>query len=979
MNSAKFVTYVKSLEGFINSDSQVPKNQKRNPRSFNPTTSEKGNTVGQSVLNSDSQTGYVPSKVAEIININVMVHKEISAEVFTLLLDKYESDPSIENHLNLIEFLSFNPQQDGPNPFELVEQLKGKLPAAALFHLRGCIYQRSGLHEAAIKEFKASLELDLNNIVAWRMTVESYGCIGKLQEKLDELSLEFIREPKNLFVLLQIAMLNLFGVPGSNPTEDFEFISLVEPNKYVNLSIFATALFLQKKRKNKDAVEILQKLSTVLKQEENPSAFKLKSSLYSSCLYEIIEIQSQDPSKLFTFDVNEELIQSIDQYLVRHPNDDKIWLKKSTHYRLSEKFDLCLSTAKEAVRLYPWNFSGWVNIAQAQFKSGHYPEALHAAKEAIRFSFQAKGSLLSELHDILGNIYFVQKEHAKAAWSYHMAEFLESPVFPPKIEYAVSIYLSSTSMEATSKVIELTQAILAKSPRSLQAHKYQALAYQRANSPLYYKSLLNYLDAAYSLENQEIYLDETLIHHKQLAHEFLIDHYLQKKNYKECLDHLNAILKILPNDLVTLSNRLKIQAEIKDAPACERDIALLLKLYSEDLACLEVVATSYYVLGKYDESKKYLSLIEGNPKHTSMGNYYSLRARFYLKAGDNSEEVQRLLEKAIELECDDIDVMKEYLGDTYLFNKQLNKAVEIYSSVSCKDEGVYLGRGNAYALLKQYDLAVEDLNAAQKCCGLTPHIAKAWEYLFTLRNNPEDLIKIQSLLKNDSKSVPLLLLYADLSIVKADQIKDQRLLDAAELLLGKFIKDHPSHEKIKDLKKKFELLKQKNKGLREADLALAEAQAQIIMGRNSRKKTEGSKDHGVIEKCKKMPKSKKHVPVIPKQKFKPEAKAKPTAVEKVEFSPEEELGNQGLKELHAKLKELESLEKNSDEYSKLKHLCLATISKLFTSTMKFPEQVEDIFVDIAEARFSNPLGLTEFDHLENLKIVLDQYLLSINK
>lgn len=397
-------------------------------------------------------------------------------------------------------------------------------------------------------------------------------------------------------------------------------------------------------------------------------------------LYEVLEDSKNEKKKEYL-----DKALTINPYLV--PANKKY----SDYYFDLGKYDLAKDYLIKVLQVNPLNSFIYYKISNIEKKEKNFEQAIKSLKQALRINPE-----YPFLHVSLAQLYINQKKYDEAIKSAKKSVELNSKYIYGYKYLAMANYYKKDFNNA----VKAYQDVYNLDPKDISNMYLLASSYVKLKN---YKKAEEYLNKVLEIDSK---YPNT---HSLLASVYQI----QNKNDASINEYIKE-LEINPNDLVALYSVGNYYYSKKDYKNTSIYLKKLLDLEPNfDISVYLYLGDTFKELGNKNKSEfyynNYLAKAEKNVKNNSNDLVNLLGLAYLYKEKGNYKQSILYYEKAYKISPSN-DISLE-LADSYLKNKDSDKALEILNKVILKDKknvAVYKQIAEIYESKKNLDLAISN-------------------------------------------------------------------------------------------------------------------------------------------------------------------------------------------------------------------------------------------------------------------------------
>ncbi len=445
----------------------------------------------------------------------------------------------------------------------------------------------------------------------------------------------------------------------------------------------------------------------------------------------------------------EPAIADLNQLLALQPDNVLTLLRRSELYVKTERWDDALADLDRTLQLQPDNTEALARRGYVHLQLRHFDLAIQDLKASLQGDIKAAAADLDSQRNLVAAYYRLAQallnigEYEQAIQNYNEALALATDNADKADIYAQRGFVYSEIGEPDLALADLDQAI-ALSPDLAIAYAYRSYVYSDQQR---YEAAIADADRAVSLGAKLTDRERSaLLHARALAH-------LYTGNYQQAIADATESIQLegenSPKVARTYGIRSRAHRLLAEYEQAIADATKAIDIGASDVTALGDFyyqrARAYYDAGNSEAARADLEAALALGEATA--NDYALLGDIYLELGDQDKAIENY-QHAISLDPENA-WLHNYLGDVYygmedmgaaeteyraairlndsepLFHENLalvlrlqehyEEAIESYSRALALDEnqpGSWLGRGIAYYILGQDDLAIADLERA---------------------------------------------------------------------------------------------------------------------------------------------------------------------------------------------------------------------------------------------------------------------------
>lgn len=875
---------------------------------------------------------FVPETPKEFEDFPFMKEEDVEQKIIDTARRNYESNECFATANILIEVLAAY-KTESNEVLDFIDHMEGltkgqyhTFRAAALFVKRQ--------YKACLDEVEKCLSFSVDYPGMWETYILAHQYNESIQQELKYISEQCEREPENKFFRLKKLILEYFTSEVISEIE-FERLGREEP-KYHLITQFYIGISFTVKNRPDVAIETFQGLLIDAEKEEKGN-FKCESSIVSSTLSALIELYK----KLSESTIRPEFFKYTEKFIARHGYNHTGASKAASFCKQFDNYEKAYEYSKECVSYSPWRIECGTIAAETLFRLGRFDESLKQTKTCLTFH-QNNPYQKEILYDLLGDIYYVQRNYKAAAWAFKNVKSYHNPPYLPKAAVGISLYYASESHQASLVAVGTLEATLKLYPKDLEVREVYCRLLLRFNDPRTLVELDKNLSAVLELTDESEKYEKAVI-----AMKLNLEYYNKVDNTKRANSIVEKILQINPTDLEALQKKLLNLIVIESFEEA-LNVADFLSVHHPENA--EVHTSKFFIymrLKDYPNARVAIDTYGRTHEPEKRGYYLALKATLDAMQGKTTQDYERVivdLRESLSLGSEIQESSYALLGSLYNKVRNYEQVVEANTSALNinKKVGHFVSRAEGYIKLGKLEQAWADIESAAKLSGNDPIIdsIKA-DYFLAKKPDVKDISAILMLLNKNPNQIMLLLHYLKLAV-------EAKNIEGALTRLREFITKNPKDPYLQEAKNKLKEMEPLKKKFE--DESLEELTRQVEFINRSEKKPQGSKSKGVIDKCKKMKgAAKKPAAVTPvlKKKGTPEKTILSTVKEKEETTKSSPLNVDAatLFSLEALLKDMEKSKLQPSEKS-IKTSILDRASRIYNSKTPLGDDLESFLADI---------------------------------
>ena len=356
-----------------------------------------------------------------------------------------------------------------------------------------------------------------------------------------------------------------------------------------------------------------------------------------------------------------------------------------------QEYDAALKDCERAIELHSDVADFHLTKAQIHAHASELEEAMLSVNEALHLETHPISlALRAELH-----LAFGESDEA-------VRDFQEAVALAPKAgELHNRLGVAYSVNKCPEQAIVAFDRSIELDPKSPAFFANRAVCWKEQNEP---DKALSDLNKALELspDTPEIQMERAYL--------------LANMNSPEAAVHqLDRIIEKLPDFAHALSMRAELSSRMKDFKRAEVDFQRLIEMYPDTAFAYTSRAAMWLRQGQIDKAEMdYQEAIRQSPEHAEQFHQHQLLTEATIKYEEERfEEAIRIASEAIE-QYPGFAAAYHLRAAAYWYDEQLVEAADDYSYLlELSGEGnisVFSSRGQVYAEMGEYDLALKDLN-----------------------------------------------------------------------------------------------------------------------------------------------------------------------------------------------------------------------------------------------------------------------------